>query len=805
MADEIVAITPAQWERVRRVVQNVEPVLGNLKQLLATRATTPPYIVRRFIKITSTSQTASRYPGRYYLWDDATSAWVAGDETIWVKDANGASLATATFYAAELVEINGPAGDERPVFETNHEGEVFGSGGHRYLAQWHTGSGASALGDATTTLRSSIIYQDASATEAFVNGALNVLGANHFYVGTSSGQLDVSAGGGVSVLTGYSTDASSHGYLQLSLNAPNAANSQTATLTIAAANQSNTLLNPNVVVQDSTGTTYTGAWTTVSGLVFKAGFYISGTISITSSSVSDFTEAAQDAVGAMVDTTLTYTDGTPLLSVTGMKESGGQVLTAATIADGEVLFRTGTTIDGKPVGSSGGLEAWDATLDAFAALTIAANSLTIGTGADAFSQTTFAANTFPARGSIGNLVAKTITDSALTAIAIAVGSAGGVVTNGGALGTPSSGTLTNCTGLPPSGISSTTGTGAVVRAANPTLTVDSAITATPGNRLTLDATSSGTPAAGFGSEIYFTAEDTTSTGQLQAAIIATWGDATHASAWGALTFYVAKAGSAGSILQLDAGGTAGAQRIGVFGATPSPRLASPDMGTALTAFGWTSGTPTFGAANLTGTIALARLPSGTREVQTADRTYYVRTDGSDSNDGSANTSGAAFLTIQKAIDTIAGLDCKTFNMTVSIADGTYTGAITLKSYLGSGTLTITGNTTTPGNVLISTTSANAITATAAHGTFTLTGMKLQTTTSGHALSATGAPTKITLTKVHFGACPSPYSHMDVEEFANITYTADYTITGGRNHASQRANVLGGGDGHTLHRHAQRGR
>ena len=39
-----------------------------------------------------------------------------------------------------------------------------------------------------------------------------------------------------------------------------------------------------------------------------------------------------------------------------------------------------------------------------------------------------------------------------TALGVAVGTSGAFVTNGGALGTPSSGTLTNCTGLPISGI-----------------------------------------------------------------------------------------------------------------------------------------------------------------------------------------------------------------------------------------------------------------------------------------------------------------------------------------------------------------
>jgi len=70
----------------------------------------------------------------------------------------------------------------------------------------------------------------------------------------------------------------------------------------------------------------------------------------------------------------------------------------------------------QPVSGGGSYQPLDATLTALAALTIAADSITIGTGADAFSQTTFAANTFPAKGSTGNLVAKTITDFGLSLV-----------------------------------------------------------------------------------------------------------------------------------------------------------------------------------------------------------------------------------------------------------------------------------------------------------------------------------------------------------------------------------------------------
>lgn len=58
-------------------------------------------------------------------------------------------------------------------------------------------------------------------------------------------------------------------------------------------------------------------------------------------------------------------------------------------------------------------------------------------------------------------------------------------------------------------------------------------------------------------------------------------------------------------------------------------------------------------------------------------TYYVRTDGSDSNAGTANTSGGAWLTVQKAANTITAGD------TVLVQSGTYSETVTVDSGDGS--------------------------------------------------------------------------------------------------------------------------
>lgn len=172
-------------------------------------------------------------------------------------------------------------------------------------------------------------------------------------------------------------------------------------------------------------------------------------------------------------------------------------------------------------------------------------------------------------------------------------------------------------------------------------------------------------------------------------------------------------------------------------------------------------------ADLTGSPVL-------RETLTANRTYYVRTDGSDSNDGLANNSGGAFLTLQQAWSAVLSIDLAGWAVTIKVADGTYTAGVDMAAAPVGGLVTIEGNTTTPANCIISTTGATGFTGQFG-GTAFVKGFKVQTTTSGNGILASSF-TRVLFSEMEFGACAT--NHLSALNYGFIEARSNYAISGG---------------------------
>lgn len=135
-------------------------------------------------------------------------------------------------------------------------------------------------------------------------------------------------------------------------------------------------------------------------------------------------------------------------------------------------------------------------------------------------------------------------------------------------------------------------------------------------------------------------------------------------------------------------------------------------------------------------VTPAGLRSATRELLTANRTYYVRTDGSNSNTGLVDSAGGAFLTLQKAADVVYGmLDLGGFDVTIQVRTGTYTGAISIASpQVGAGNITFNGDTTTPSNVFLNV--ANSVFTVSGYGSkVRIQGFKLASSSGWAAINA----------------------------------------------------------------------
>lgn len=183
---------------------------------------------------------------------------------------------------------------------------------------------------------------------------------------------------------------------------------------------------------------------------------------------------------------------------------------------------------------------------------------------------------------------------------------------------------------------------------------------------------------------------------------------------------------------------------------------------------------------------------GAREILTANRTYYVRTDGSDSNNGLSNTSGGAFLTIQKAIDITASLDISIYNVTIQVAAGTYTGSVLVNGpFVGSGNVSVVGDISTPSNVLISTTSATCITVQNG-GSLSVGGFKFRTTTSGDGIDVISNGTVTIVGAVEFGLLASGSLHISASNGGKLlNFGGGNIVISGGAYAHIYAQQLGG--------------
>ncbi len=111
----------------------------------------------------------------------------------------------------------------------------------------------------------------------------------------------------------------------------------------------------------------------------------------------------------------------------------------------------------------------------------------------------------------------------------------------------------------------------------------------------------------------------------------------------------------------------------------------------------------------TGRVSFPQGSPQFRERLSANRTYYVNaSEGSDTNSGLS--SGASFATIQKAVETALSLDSDIYDVTISVADGSYAENVAISGGLsGVGVLNITGNTASSSDCVIAPASGNAIT------------------------------------------------------------------------------------------------
>lgn len=165
------------------------------------------------------------------------------------------------------------------------------------------------------------------------------------------------------------------------------------------------------------------------------------------------------------------------------------------------------------------------------------------------------------------------------------------------------------------------------------------------------------------------------------------------------------------------------------------------------------------------------------QISSSGTYFWVATTGSDTTNNGKSV-GAPFLTLQKAIDEASKVDVGIYNLTIQVADGTYTENVSFRNYRSAGgVLVLKGNSSTPANCIIQAASGSVITAEQVLAQVRLDGFTLQTSGAGATLINASQNSYVTHQNMVFGSAgTSP--HISSITGAQVTALSGYSVSGG---------------------------